>query len=216
MTRARDVANIDGLLTTTGDTYYASAAGTPARLGIGSTGQVLSVSGGVPAWAAAPSGLTFIKTATFSNVADTGTTFDGVFSTTYDSYMIVLENCTAATGTDDPTFKFRYSGTTETSSNYFYSRSYQPWNASPTYAGSASDTKFVLEHEMGNLNGTLFVNNMGNQRPNLYGNMVNYLYQYFLTFGGNLYQQRAYTGFLWASNSSNVSGTITVYGMAKS
>ena len=40
MTRARDVANIDGVLTTTGDTYYASAAGTPARLGIGSTGQV--------------------------------------------------------------------------------------------------------------------------------------------------------------------------------
>jgi len=50
MTRARDVANIDGLLTTTGDTYYASAAGTPARLGIGSTGQVLKVSGGLPAW----------------------------------------------------------------------------------------------------------------------------------------------------------------------
>lgn len=51
MTRARDVANIDGLLTTTGDTYYASAAGTPARLGIGSSTQVLTVSGGVPAWA---------------------------------------------------------------------------------------------------------------------------------------------------------------------
>jgi len=57
MTRARDVANIDGLLTTTGDTYYASAASTPARLGIGSTGQVLTVAGGLPSWAtpAAPS-----------------------------------------------------------------------------------------------------------------------------------------------------------------
>ena len=52
MTRARDVANIDGLLTTTGDTYYASAAGTPARLGIGSTGQVLTVASGLPSWAA--------------------------------------------------------------------------------------------------------------------------------------------------------------------
>jgi hypothetical protein len=51
MTRARDVANIDGLLTTTGDTYYASAASTPARLGIGSTGQLLTVAGGVPTWA---------------------------------------------------------------------------------------------------------------------------------------------------------------------
>ena len=55
MTRARDVANIDGLLTTTGDTYYASAAGTPARLGIGSSAQVLTVASGVPSWAT-PSG----------------------------------------------------------------------------------------------------------------------------------------------------------------
>ena len=65
MTRARDVANIDGLLTTTGDTYYASAAGTPARLGIGSTSQVLTVSGGVPAWSAAPGG-TWSQSATGS------------------------------------------------------------------------------------------------------------------------------------------------------
>lgn len=38
------------LTTTTGDIIYASSANTPARLGIGSTSQVLSVSGGVPAW----------------------------------------------------------------------------------------------------------------------------------------------------------------------
>ena len=41
----------DSLLTTTGDTIYASGANTPARLGIGTSGQVLTVSGGVPAWA---------------------------------------------------------------------------------------------------------------------------------------------------------------------
>ena len=39
------------LTTTTGDIIYASGANTPARLGIGSTDQVLKVSGGVPAWA---------------------------------------------------------------------------------------------------------------------------------------------------------------------
>ncbi|NBR24299.1 MAG: hypothetical protein EBU08_11125 [Micrococcales bacterium] len=64
MTRARDVANIDGVLTTTGDIYYASAAATPARLGIGTTGQLLTVAGGVPTWAAAPAAgcNTFINT----------------------------------------------------------------------------------------------------------------------------------------------------------
>jgi hypothetical protein len=73
MTRARDVANIDGLLTTTGDTYYASAAGTPARLGIGSTDQVLKVSGGVPTWATPASGgsMTLISTTTLSGASVT-------------------------------------------------------------------------------------------------------------------------------------------------
>jgi hypothetical protein len=41
----------DTLLTTTGDTIYASAANTPARLGVGTTGQVLTVAAGLPTWA---------------------------------------------------------------------------------------------------------------------------------------------------------------------
>jgi hypothetical protein len=41
MTRARDVANIDGILTTKGDIYAATAAATPARLGVGSNGDTL-------------------------------------------------------------------------------------------------------------------------------------------------------------------------------
>jgi len=40
------------LTTTTGDILYASSANTPARLGIGSSGQVLTVASGIPAWAA--------------------------------------------------------------------------------------------------------------------------------------------------------------------
>jgi hypothetical protein len=46
----------DSLLTTTGDTIYATGASTPARLGIGSTGQVLTVAGGVPTWSTPASG----------------------------------------------------------------------------------------------------------------------------------------------------------------
>ena len=40
------------LLTTTGDIIYASGVSTPARLGIGGAANVLTVSGGLPAWAA--------------------------------------------------------------------------------------------------------------------------------------------------------------------
>ena len=52
------------VITTTGDLIYASAANTPARRGIGSTGEVLTVSGGVPTWAA-PAGATFVGAAAY-------------------------------------------------------------------------------------------------------------------------------------------------------
>jgi hypothetical protein len=51
-----DAKTAKSTLTTTGDIYYASAANTPARLGIGSTDQILKVTGGVPVWATPSSG----------------------------------------------------------------------------------------------------------------------------------------------------------------
>lgn len=42
MTRARDVANIDGILTAKGDIFAATAAATPDRLAVGTNGQVLT------------------------------------------------------------------------------------------------------------------------------------------------------------------------------
>jgi hypothetical protein len=49
----------NSLLTTTGDTIYASGASTPARLAIGTSGQTLTVSaGGIPEWATPAAGTT--------------------------------------------------------------------------------------------------------------------------------------------------------------
>ena len=52
-TRAQKTAQNLSTLTTAGDIAYASAAGTPARLGIGTTGQVVTVASGLPSWATA-------------------------------------------------------------------------------------------------------------------------------------------------------------------
>jgi len=84
MTRARDVANIDGVLTTTGDTYYASAAATPARLGIGSTGQVMTVAGGVPTWSS-PAGATLTIAQIASGTVTSGTSLSLTSLTAYDT-----------------------------------------------------------------------------------------------------------------------------------
>jgi hypothetical protein len=59
-------------LTTTGDTIYSSSGTTPARLGIGSTGQVLTVAAGLPSWATAPTGgMTLLSTTTLSGASTT-------------------------------------------------------------------------------------------------------------------------------------------------
>jgi hypothetical protein len=60
-------------MTTTGDTIYSSSGSTPARLGIGSTGDVLTVAGGVPSWAAPASGggMTLLASGTASTGSST-------------------------------------------------------------------------------------------------------------------------------------------------
>jgi hypothetical protein len=51
-------ASSTSVMSGTGDVLYASGANTLARLGIGSTDDVLTVAGGVPTWAAAGGGAT--------------------------------------------------------------------------------------------------------------------------------------------------------------
>jgi hypothetical protein len=112
MTRARDVANIDGLLTTTGDTYYASAAGTPARLGIGTTGQVMTVAAGVPSWATASSGgMTLISTTTLSGATVTLSSIPQ----TYTHLQIYIASAT--NDTTDGSFRIGINGS---ANNYAY------------------------------------------------------------------------------------------------
>jgi hypothetical protein len=62
-----DTTGMTNPMTTTGDTIYSSSGSTPARLGIGSTGQVLTVAAGIPSWATASSGsMTQLATGSFS------------------------------------------------------------------------------------------------------------------------------------------------------
>jgi hypothetical protein len=77
--------------TTLGDIEYrSSTANTNTRLGIGSTGQVLTVTGGVPAWGAAPSGsltISQIATGTLSGATVTISSLSA-----YDQLFIEFRN----------------------------------------------------------------------------------------------------------------------------
>jgi hypothetical protein len=113
-----DTTGMTNPMTTTGDTIYSSSGSTPARLGIGSTGQVLTVAAGIPSWAtpaAGGGGLDLISTTSFSAVASQSV--NDVFSATYDNYVIKVNTTTFATSTGSLDFRLRVGGT-DTTTNY--------------------------------------------------------------------------------------------------
>jgi hypothetical protein len=83
-----DTTGMTNPMTTTGDTIYSSSGSTPARLGIGGTGDVLTVAGGVPSWAApAGGGMTLIQEQTAS--ASSSINFTGIAGT-YKQLLLVV------------------------------------------------------------------------------------------------------------------------------
>jgi len=219
-----DTTGMTNPMTTTGDTIYSSSGSTPARLGIGSAGQVLTVASGVPSWAtpsAGSSGLTLVQRSTFSNVASTGTTFDNVFSTTYKNYLVVIDDFTRAGGGGAPQLQMLYSGTTQ-ASGYFASSS--GINSSAvTLMGTLNGATSVvtLWATLGTTGGATTISlNFSIDRT---GNNFAYWHgtgydgenanQYAL--GGVSSVARNYTGFLLKSSVANVSGTVSIYGLAK-
>jgi hypothetical protein len=79
-----DTTGMTNPMTTTGDIIYSSPGSTPVRLGIGSTGDVLTVASGVPSWAAPAGGASFSGvllnnssgTQSISNATNTAITWD--------------------------------------------------------------------------------------------------------------------------------------------
>ena len=66
-----DTTGMTNPMTTTGDMIYSSPGSTPVRLGIGSTGNVLTVAGGVPSWAAPSGGGKILQVVTATGTTDT-------------------------------------------------------------------------------------------------------------------------------------------------
>ena len=83
------------VLTTKGDIIYASAANTPARLGIGSSGQLLSISNNVPTWVN-------LKTAAGTNINSVGTPSVAVATDSNNNVTFTFNYLKGATGAVGP------------------------------------------------------------------------------------------------------------------
>ena len=214
--------------TTLGDIAYRSAtSNTNTRLGIGSTGQVLTVASGIPSWATpatASSGLTLIQRTSFSNVAGTSTTFDGVFTSTYKTYLVVVETIDAATYSDDLQMQFRYAGPTTKTTAYYGSNittDYTLSTVSNTQMSNAAQFTLSLitgTSSDGFTRGYLYVQGVGNssQKGQITGSFVGGDSLALNVLGALQNGVNTYTGFLLKSSSTNISGTVAVYGLATS
>lgn len=201
-----------------GDLIAATAADTPARLAVGTNGQVLtadSVEATGIKWATPASGaITLIKRAAFSAVAGTGTTFDGVFTSTYKSYMAVFEFVEASAYADDWQLQLIYSGTTKTAT-YYGTTVYSTHLGGPTNLPSNNVSQYTLANQTSGA-GVMYFNKVGNisQTAAIYGTGDDMAGYGPLLWGCTQDNAQLYTGFLLKSSSSTITGTVAVYGLA--
>jgi hypothetical protein len=260
--------------TTLGDIEYrSSSANTNTRLPIGTTGQVLAVVGGVPAWAttadqtplttkgdlftfdtadarlgvgangtvltadsaeatglkwATPSaggGWQVVKAeTTFTSVASTGTTFDSIFSSSYNYYMVQIKALGGGTAaTDDLQLQMLYSGTTQTSGYYGTTFGNAHGGASPASVGTSNAAQFTVSPDASGaattgdrITGVInFYQCQGVSSHAAFQGQLLQGYNYSnYVFAGQSSTARTFTGFLLKASSGNISGTLAVYGLA--
>jgi hypothetical protein len=192
------------------------------------SGRLYFTSTGVAIWekyqgaaAASSSGMTFLKQATFSNVATTTTTFDSMFSSTYLSYLVTIDSLYAGTAADDLQLQFLYSGTTQ-AAGYYGSALQSPISGTTlTITGTNNAAQITLSSAIGATaqigSGYFYVTNAssGVGFPSINGIFTELNGSSPGFFGGSPSTQRSYTGFLLKSSSSNITGTVSVYGLVK-
>jgi len=164
-TQAQSNSNYIGkaLTTTTGDMIYASAANTPARLGIGSTDQILKVSGGVPVWAAPASAaptsasarVTTGQSSSSATYADLATAGPAVTVTTGTKAMVIVGARVQASAGWNGNMSYAVSGATTVSANdewsimSFDSYSQQFSFASTQVSLTAGSNTFTAKYKTG-------------------------------------------------------------------
>jgi hypothetical protein len=212
-------------LTTKGDIVVATGSGTFIRQGVGTNGQVLTADSaeadGVK-WATpatGTSGLTLIKRATFSAVANTSTTFDSVFTTTYKAYMVVIEKI-GGSAANRLRVNFRAAGATITAGGYYGNcfgyNSGGTLVSQSTGGGSYMDL-FNYDTTTYNSGATLTFQMVGNtaETPSFYGNgfTVSDVSQTIIGCKLNSGSNNV-DGFIFTASAGTITGAVSVYGLA--
>lgn len=206
------------LTTTTGDLIYASSANTPARLGIGSSNQVLTVSGGVPTWATPASSsapITKITSGTFS--ASSNVIVASCFTSTYKRYQVIIE-MNHSTNNVNGYLRVRYGGSNEQATAYYGGAAGQDYNGATTVTmnnATAVDLGKINDSSNSLINFIFSQVGTGTSvRPILTGTVYRSYVSGGLTYGVEMGSNRSnYDGFNFYPNSGTITGSYAVYGL---
>jgi hypothetical protein len=134
---ATAAAGMTNPMTTTGDTIYSSSGSTPARLGIGSSGQVLTVAAGIPSWAT-PTGAqnwSLLNAGGTALTAAATITISGISGK--DQIMILVDSASSSANSN---IVFRFNGDTGANYSYFDHNTFAPstYSASTVFGRTTS------------------------------------------------------------------------------
>jgi len=212
------IPNVEGgiqptLLTTTGDIIYASSASNPARLGIGSSAQVLTVAAGVPSWATPSSGgMTSLASGSLSGTAVNLSSISG----SYKELVLYVHNIYVDVATR---LYLRFNS--DTAANYAVSDT----NSQTTTVGADSGSNWIPVYVAENMPTTSGENTFVLTIPN-YTNTAGYKPYSFISWNKTATAKSRFGGGIWKSASAitainfntfsgtaNFSGTYTLYGV---
>jgi hypothetical protein len=207
--------------TTLGDIEYrSSTANTNTRLAIGSTGNVLTVSGGVPTWAApaaTASGLNLITTQSFT--ASSSVLVNDCFSSTYTNYRILVNYSGSAS--QATRLRFRVGGSSDSANSYSANCIFVN-NTTIVNEQTGAATSYVFNFS--DTNGNQFVNvEVGSPnesaRTRYYSNGImsksGATSAAPMLTGGIFDATTVFTGFEIFVSSGNITGSVQVYGYGK-
>jgi len=200
-------------ITTAGDLIKGTGSGTFDRLGIGSSGQVLTVSAGAPAWAtpAAGGGMTLISTTSLSG----SSTAVSSIPSTYKSLIVYIVDYTQVTS--NGVFSMAVNGSASANNYFNYNTAAGSFNDGQNTTAKLSGGQSVYTGG-GESNYNIYIDNYASSTSNkswmsngaFYS--INSRYDSSLTFG-NYTATTAISSLTFATSGGTFTGSVLLYGV---